>query len=86
MARFCSAAFNYTVNRHYVFSKFKDKSMINSLSRFMLLAIVVMFANYGVIDFYYSIIGLSLVLAKMFTETTIFLFSYWFQRKFVFVK
>jgi len=31
-----------------------------------------MFANYGVINFYYSIMELSLVLAKVFTETTMF--------------
>jgi len=86
VARVCSASFNYTVNRHYVFSKLKDQSVISSLARYIILAIVVMFANYGVIDFYYSIIGLSLVLAKIFTETTIFLFSYWFQRRFVFVR
>jgi glycosyltransferase involved in cell wall biosynthesis len=53
-ARVCSAVFNYTVNRYYVFSKFKDASIKRSLSRYTMLAIVVMLANYGVIDFYYS--------------------------------
>jgi glycosyltransferase involved in cell wall biosynthesis len=85
-ARVCSAAFNYTANRHFVFSRSKDVPVKSSLPRYMLLAIVVMLANYGVIDFYYSTIGLSLLLAKIFAETTIFLFSYWVQRKFVFVK
>lgn len=84
-ARVCSAVFNYTANRYYVFSKFKDVSIKRSLPRYIILASIVMFANYGVIDFYYSIIGLSLILAKIFTETTIFLFSYWIQRKFIFV-
>lgn len=85
-ARVCSAVFNYTVNRHYVFSKLKDASIKSSLPRYFILAIIVMLANYAVIDFYYSIIGISLFLAKIFTEITIFLFSYWSQRKFVFVK
>jgi len=85
-ARICSAAFNYIVNRHYVFSKFKDASIKTSLPRYFVLATFIMLLNYGVIDIYYSVIGLSLFLAKVFTEITIFFFSYWSQRKFVFVK
>lgn len=85
-ARICSAAFNYTVNRFFVFSKLKDVSVKTSLPRYFILAAFIMLANYSVIDLYYSIIGLSLFLAKIFTEITIFLFSYWSQRKFVFVK
>lgn len=85
-ARICSAAFNYTANRHFVFSRSNGLPVKSSLPRYMLLAFVVMLANYGVIEFYYSTIGLSLILAKIFTETTIFLFSYWIQRKFVFAK
>jgi glycosyltransferase involved in cell wall biosynthesis len=85
-ARICSAVFNYTINRLYVFSKFKDASMKTSLPRYFILAALVMLANYGVIDIYYSVIGLSLFLSKIFTELTIFFLSYWSQRKFVFVK
>lgn len=85
-ARICSAIFNYTVNKFFVFSKFKGVSVKTSLPRYFILAAFIMFANYEVINIYYSIIGLSLFLAKIFTEITIFLFSYWSQRKFVFVK
>lgn len=85
-ARICSAIFNYTVNRLYVFSKFKDASIKTSLPRYFILAAFIVLANYGVIDIYYSVIGLSLFLSKILTEITIFLFSYWSQRKFVFVK
>jgi glycosyltransferase involved in cell wall biosynthesis len=85
-ARICSAVFNYSANRHYVFSKFKDASIKTSLPRYFMLAGFIMLANYGVIDMYYSVIGLSLFLAKILTEITIFFFSYWSQRKFVFVK
>lgn len=85
-ARVFSAVFNYTVNRLFVFSKFKNASVKSSLPRYIILAVIVMFANYGVIGLYYSIIGLSLFLAKVLTEITIFLFSYWSQRKFVFVR
>lgn len=85
-SRICSAAFNYTANRYFVFSRSSVVPVKNSLPRYMLLALVVMLANYVVIDFYYSTLGLSLILAKIFTETTIFLFSYWGQRKFVFAR
>ncbi|MHC1681518.1 MAG: glycosyltransferase [Clostridiaceae bacterium] len=85
-ARVFSAVFNYTVNRLFVFSKFKNASIKSSLPRYIILAVIVMFANYGVIGLYYSIIGLSLFLAKVLTEITIFLFSYWSQRKFIFVR
>lgn len=83
-ARICSALFNYTVNRFYVFSKYKGAAIKTSLPRYFVLAAFIMFANYGVINIYYSIIGLSLFFAKILTEITIFLFSYWSQRKFVF--
>ncbi|MEG0772098.1 bifunctional glycosyltransferase family 2/GtrA family protein [Clostridium sp.] len=85
-ARICSAVFNYTVNKFYVFSKFKDDSIKTSLPRYFILAAFMMFLNYGVIGMYYSVIGFSLFLAKVLTEITIFFFSYWSQRKFVFVK
>lgn len=83
-ARIFSSIFNYTMNRFYVFSRSKSSGVKKSLSKYFLLAFFVMLANYSVIDIYYSIIGLSLFFAKIFTEVTIFLFSFWSQRKFVF--
>lgn len=83
-ARTLSAVFNYTLNRFYVFSKFKGSSIKKSLPRYFLIVVIVMLANYSVIHTYYTIIGLSLFFAKIFTEITIFLFSFWSQRKFVF--
>ncbi|MBC8060361.1 MAG: bifunctional glycosyltransferase family 2/GtrA family protein [Clostridiaceae bacterium] len=85
-ARICSAVFNYTVNRVYVFSKVKETSIKTSLPRYFILVVFVMLANYGVINIYFSIIGLSLFLAKILAEVTIFFFSFWSQRKFVFAK
>lgn len=84
-ARICSAAFNYIANRRFVFSNAQDVPVVNSLAKYMILAIAVMLANYAIIYFYYGTLGLSLLLAKFLTETTLFLFSYWVQRKFVFV-
>lgn len=83
-ARLCSATFNYTMNRTYVFSKSKNLAVKKSLPKYFLLAAFIMLVNYGVIDIFYQVIGLSLFLAKIFTEVTIYLFSFWSQRKFVF--
>lgn len=83
-ARFCSAVFNYTMNRLYVFSKFHNLSVKKSMPRYFLLAAIIMLVNYGVIDIFYQVIGLSLFSAKVFTEVIIYLFSFWSQRKFVF--
>lgn len=83
-ARVCSAVFNYTMNKLFVFSKFKDSTVRKSLPRYMILAIIVLFINYGVIHTYYEVIGISIFFSKIFTEITIFFFSFWSQRKFVF--
>ena len=83
-ARLCSAIFNYTMNRVYVFSKFKNSTIKKSLPRYFLLATFILFANYGVIHGYNIILGIPLFYAKVLTEVTIFLFSFWSQRKFVF--
>lgn len=83
-SRLCSAMFNYTMNRVYVFSKFKNSSIKESLFRYFLLATFIMLVNYSVIDIFYKVIGLSLFLAKILTEITVYLFSFWSQRKFVF--
>ncbi|HHV95785.1 MAG TPA: glycosyltransferase [Clostridiaceae bacterium] len=85
-ARICSAILNYTINRYYVFSRNKKASIKSSLLKYFILATIVMCANYSVINLFYSIIGISVFFAKILTEITIFFFSYWAQRKFVFVK
>lgn len=83
-ARICSAIFNYTINRVYVFSKFKNSSIKKSLPRYFILVVIILLTNYGVIYMYNVVLGISLFYAKIFTEGTIFLFSFWSQRKFVF--
>jgi glycosyltransferase involved in cell wall biosynthesis len=83
-ARVISALFNYTMNKVYVFSKFKDSKITKSLPRYFVIASLVLMANYGVIFTYTKIIGLSLFFAKLFTEITVFFFSFWSQRRFVF--
>lgn len=85
-ARICSTMFNYTLNRQYVFAKGREVPMKYSLPKYFTLAAIVMLANYVIINFYYTTLGLSLVVAKILTEATIFFFSYWAQSRFVFVR
>jgi glycosyltransferase involved in cell wall biosynthesis len=83
-ARVFSAIFNYTMNKVYVFSKLKSSTVKHSLPRYFLLATFIMFANYGVIHIYNETIGIPLFFSKLLAEMTIFIFSFWSQRKFVF--
>lgn len=83
-ARVCSAIFNYTANKLYVFSKYKHSTVRSSLPKYAVLAVIVMFSNYGLIHIYNEVIHIPLFFSKILAEMTIFLFSYWSQRKFVF--
>lgn len=83
-ARVCSALFNYTLNKLYVFSRFKNSAVKKSLPRYFLLAAFIMLSNYSIIYIYNSIAGIPLFYSKILTEGTIFIFSFWCQRKFVF--
>lgn len=85
-ARICSTMFNYTLNRQYVFAKGKEVPIKYSMPKYLTLAAIVMLANYVIIEFYYTTLGLSLVMAKILTEATIFFLNYWAQRRFVFVR
>ena len=78
-ARACSVALNYSVNKKYVFSN-RDK---NGLSRYLVLASFIAITNYLLIHLF-STFGMNLVIAKILTEGTLFFFSYYAQRKFVF--
>ncbi|KAI7256706.1 hypothetical protein KC345_g10938 [Hortaea werneckii] len=82
-ARLCSSVFNYSVNRKYVFTGGK-KSRLQSLPKYFSLVILVLMFNYGLLYFYNEKLIIPLVAAKIMTEVSIFLFSYWAQRKFVY--
>ncbi len=82
-ARLCSSIFNYSLNRKYVFTGGK-KSRLQSLPKYFSLVILVLLFNYGLLYFYNEQLIIPLVAAKILTEISIFLFSYWAQRKFVY--
>ncbi|KQO01415.1 GtrA family protein [Paenibacillus sp. Leaf72] len=83
-ARLCSSIFNYTMNRKYVFTGGKVSKLHQSLPKYFSLVILVLLLNYGLLYFYNETLIIPLVIAKLLTEASIFLFSYWAQRKYVY--
>ncbi|OMC90349.1 GtrA family protein, partial [Paenibacillus odorifer] len=83
-ARLCSSVFNYSMNRKYVFTGGKRSKIQASLPKYFALVILVLLFNYGLLYFYNEKLIIPLVAAKLLTEASIFLFSYWAQRRFVY--
>ncbi|MDQ0170640.1 putative flippase GtrA [Paenibacillus tundrae] len=80
----CSSIFNYTVNRKYVFTRGQTSKVHQSFPKYFALVILVLLLNYGLLYFYNETLILPLIAAKLLTEASIFLFSYWAQRRFVY--
>jgi glycosyltransferase involved in cell wall biosynthesis len=83
-ARILSSAFNYTVNRTFVFKAGMSVMLKKSLPRYYTLAAVILLFNYCLMNLFNIQLGIPLLCAKLLTETTLYLFSFWSQRKFVF--
>lgn len=84
-ARLCSSVFNYTMNRTYVFARGnKRTSVYSSMPKYFALVLAVLLLNYAFMAVYHSGLGLPLLLSKILTEATLFFFSFWSQRRFVY--
>ncbi len=83
-ARCISTALNYILNRQFVFAAESKVKGSKSLSKYILLAVSILLANYCIIFSYHKLLGVSLIPAKLLTEASIYLFSFWAQRKYVF--
>ncbi|WP_438447285.1 GtrA family protein [Gorillibacterium sp. sgz5001074] len=84
-ARLISSVFNYSMNRTYVFARGRKRSSVySSMPRYFALVLVVLLLNYGVMALYNHAIGVPLFASKVLTEATVFAFSFWAQRRFVF--
>ncbi|MNI86301.1 GtrA-like protein [compost metagenome] len=83
-ARLCSSIFNYSMNRRYVFTGGKPSRLHKSLPKYFALVLLVLLFNYGLLYFYNEKLIIPLAAAKLLTEVSIFLFSYWAQRRFVY--
>ncbi|MDQ0089460.1 glycosyltransferase involved in cell wall biosynthesis [Paenibacillus anaericanus] len=84
VARMCSSIFNYTLNRKYVFGLSRDSKIHQSLPKYFGLVIVLLLLNYGFLYLYHESFAIPLFVAKLLTEASIFFFSYWAQRKYVY--
>ena len=80
-ARVVSAICNYTINCRFVF---KEKQNLKSAVSYFLLAVFILCMNNAVLLIYSAIPGLSLYLAKILTELTLFVTSYLIQKKVIF--
>lgn len=79
-ARLLSSIFNYSMNRRFVFARGKGPAIRKSLHRYFSLVIVIVMLNYGMMHLFHESSGIPLVTAKLMTEASLFLFSYWAQR------
>lgn len=84
IARLGSGIFNYLLNRNLVF---KDKQNARkTFFGYLLLAVGILLANNIVLSFYAYTLAISVWLAKILTEITLFLISLTVQTKFIFKK
>lgn len=84
IARLGSGTFNYLLNRNLVF---KDKQNAHkTFLEYFLLAVGILLANNIVLFFYANILTISVWLAKVLTEVTLFLISLTVQTKWIFRK
>lgn len=83
-ARLVSATANFVTNRRFVFGRQGQGGISRSAIRYAGLVVAILAANYVLLAVLTGAFGLSLVLAKMLTEGSLFLVSYAAQRRFVF--
>lgn len=83
VSRILSATFNYIGNKEYGFSRSKNSVIQGSAIKYILLALTIVLLNYQIMRIY-IFIGLSLLISKICTEGTLFFFSYWVQRRYIF--
>ncbi|AZN42573.1 bifunctional glycosyltransferase family 2/GtrA family protein [Paenibacillus albus] len=83
-ARVGSSVVNYSMNRRFVFNKKQKPSVLSSAPKYFALVVLILMFNYGFMYLYNESFGLPLIVAKLLTEGTLFVFSFWTQRQFVF--
>jgi glycosyltransferase involved in cell wall biosynthesis len=83
-ARLASSIFNYTMNKNFVFSKGKRATIKRSMSKYFALVVVIFSLNFGLMFLFNERLGIPLLIAKLLTEASLFVFSYYAQRRFVY--
>lgn len=83
-ARIFASLFNYLVNKNFVFkNQFNNRTTV---LKYYLLAAFIICLSYLLIDQLTSRAGVPVLLAKILTESVLFVFSFAVQREFVFKK
>ncbi|MFE6970984.1 glycosyltransferase [Isoptericola sp. NPDC057653] len=83
-ARVLSAAVNFGVNRALVFGRSRPAPVRGSAARYAALALLLLAANYGLLDALHGTLGVPLLVAKALTDAALFLASWTVQRQVVF--
>jgi len=83
-ARVVSSLLNFAMNREYVFRS--DRSVFLSIFYYYLLVVFIGILSYFSIVFLFKNFGMNLVLAKITSETALFLVSFLVQRDLIFFK
>lgn len=81
-ARLGSAAFNYHLNKTYVFKYCKEKD--RTLLQYALLAVSILVLNTFILSVLYDHLGLNKAIAKLITEMTLFIISFTVQKLLIF--
>lgn len=84
IARLGSGTFNYLLNRNLVFKD--QQNARKTFLGYLLLATGILLANNVVLSFYTYMLGISVWLAKILTEITLFLISLTVQTTLIFKK
>lgn len=84
IARLVSSIFNYNINRKVVF-KSTNKG-IKPIIKYYLLASIILVLNTLILYLLVNIIDMNKYVSKIFTEIVLFIFSLFFQKRFVFAK
>lgn len=81
-ARVISAAFNFTLNKRYVFNS--DKDVASEAVRYVILAVSILVVNSILIELLAGQIGMNKFFAKIIVEMIMFVVSYVVQHKLIF--
>ncbi|MHA7966257.1 glycosyltransferase [Paenibacillus sp. CAU 1782] len=83
-ARCISALLNYSLNRNVVFAKGSGIRHGIAFPRYAALAVLIACLNYLLLLMLYEKAGIPLPIAKIITEVSLFLLSYWSQKSYIF--
>ncbi len=83
-ARAASSMLNYGLNRSLVFQKPALTETQRSMPKYFALVLLILMLNYGLMLLFNELLHIPLPVAKLLTEASLFLFSFWAQRSFVF--